>query len=155
MTGATGAMATMRRRLPPGEVLRFAITGIAATLTHFTVLTLGVEAGGLGPVPANGLAFACAVCVTYLGQALWVFRVAGHSLVQVQKFLVSAGAGFAANIGLMALITGPLGLHYLAGFAAVTLLVPLGTFLANKFWVFTHPARAEAEHAPVRRAGDR
>ncbi len=128
------------RRLPPGEVLRFGIVGITATLTHFVVLTLGVEAIGMDPVPANGLAFACAVCVTYLGQSFWVFQVKRHSLKQLQKFLVSAVGGFIANLLLMALITQALGLHYYVGFLAVTILVPLGTFLLNKFWVFKHDA---------------
>lgn len=138
--------AALRRRLPPGEVLRFAIVGIAATATHFAVLAAGVELAGLDPVAANGIAFASAVCVTYLGQSLWVFRVAAHSLAQLRKFLTAAIGGFLANIGLMALITDGLGLHYLVGFATVTVLVPLGTFLANKFWVFTH--RAEPAPAP-------
>jgi putative flippase GtrA len=122
--------------LPAGEVLRFAVVGIAATLTHFTALTLGVEAAGLAPTPANGLAFCTAVLVTYLGQSLWVFRVSGHGLMQIQKFLVSAVTGFVSNIALMAAIVQGLGLHYYVGFAAVTTIVPFGTFLANKFWVF-------------------
>lgn len=135
-TGTAGIASRIKRHLPAGEVLRFAIVGIIATLTHFFVLTLGVEVVGMDPVPTNGVAFACAVCVTYLGQSLWVFRVRTHSLRQVQKFLFSAGAGFVANLALMALITGVLDLHYLIGFATVTVIVPLCTFLTNKFWVF-------------------
>jgi len=130
------AVLPLLRHLPPGQLLRFGIVGAGATLTHLTVLSAGVELLRLSPVAANALAFCSALGVSYSGQSIWVFRVAGHGQTQVRRFLVSAVGGLLANAGLMALITGPLGWHYLAGFAAVTTLVPFGTFLANKFWVF-------------------
>lgn len=138
ISSTPGILARVLHRLPSGEILRFGITGIIATLTHFGVLTLGVELFGYAPTPSNGVAFVCAVCVTYLGQSFWVFRVPAHSLRQVLNFMISAGAGFAANIAIMALVTGVLDLHYHIGFAIVTVLIPLCTFVANKFWVFAH-----------------
>lgn len=147
MSAASDMLAQLIQRLPRAQVMRFFVVGVTATLVHFTVLTLGVEAAGLDPVVANGLAFVCAVWVTYLGNSLWVFPVARHSFAQIRKFLLTAVGGFLANIGLMALVTDVLALHYLVGFVTVLTLVPLGTFLANKFWVFTHHA---TDHSPGR-----
>jgi putative flippase GtrA len=78
-----------------------------------------------------------AVAVTYLGQSLWVFRGSGHSLARLPKFLVSVFAGLFANIGIMALAVHVFGLNYLVGFAAALVIVPIMTFLVNKFWVFS------------------
>lgn len=126
-------------RLPLGEILRFGVVGVLATLTHFAVLTLAVEAVGLPPAPSNGLAFCVAVCVTYLGQSIWVFRQTDHGGTRMAKFLLTALGGLAANVGIMALAVDVLGLDYRVGFVTGLVLVPAGTYLVNKFWVFTHP----------------
>ena len=76
------------------------------------------------------------MAVTYLGQSLWVFREFRHSLARLRKFLVSVFAGLLANIGIMALAVQVFGLNYLVGFAAALVIVPITTFLINKFWVF-------------------
>lgn len=124
-------------RLDYGEVLRFGCIGVLATLTHFILLTLGVEQLGLPPTPANGLAFCVALLVTFFGQSLWVFR--GHGRVgtgHVVKFGLSLCLGLVGNMAIMALATGPLGLPYQAGFVAGLVLVPALSFVVNKFWVF-------------------
>ncbi|MFV0244799.1 MAG: GtrA family protein [Qingshengfaniella sp.] len=123
-----------------GQVIRFGITGITATLVHFLVLTGAVEILGLSPVLANGLAFSVAVSVTYLGQSRWVFHakaVRGTAAAgRLSRFAVSVLAGLAGNMGIMALATRGLGLDYRIGFAAGLILVPVATFVLNKFWVF-------------------
>ncbi len=119
------------------EVLRFGIVGVTATLVHFTVLTLAVERLGAIPALANGSAFIVAVCVTYLGQSLWVFRGhAGRSSAQLMRFAVSLLIGFVANVSVMAMTTQLLGLSYQIGFLLSCVAVPVLSFFINKFWVF-------------------
>lgn len=132
-----GRFTTLPGRLPFGQILRFSITGILATLTHFAVLTTGVEVFGLPPIPTNGLAFCVAVIVTYLGQSLWVFRARGHNTAQMGRFVATALLGLVSNVGLMALVVRGLGLPYQVGFVTALICVPLMTFVANKFWVFS------------------
>lgn len=129
------------KRLPKGEILRFGVVGILATLTHFGVLTLSVETVHLPAAISNGLAFCVAVIVTYLGQSYWVFSNPDHNLVRIRKFLMTALGGLLANIALMWGIVNGLGLDYRIGFATALILVPAATFVINKYWVF---ARHEA-----------
>ena len=127
----------LARRAPSGQLLRFGVVGIAATLVHLGTLRLGVERAGIPPAIANGIAFSAAVGVTYLGQALWVFRRSDHSLARFRRFAVSVLGGLLANVGIMAFAVQVLGLHYLVGFVAALTLVPAGTFVVNKLWVFS------------------
>lgn len=140
MSRALSLRARLSARLPVGEVLRFGVVGICATLVHFATLTLAVEAAGVPAALANGLAFCTAVGVTYLGQSYWVFRAPDHSLVRMQKFLLTAVGGLLANVAVMGLVVNGLGLHYRVGFVTALVLVPAATFVVNKLWVF----RAEA-----------
>lgn len=136
-------LALVRRYWPGWEVVRFGITGILATLTHYLVLVASVELLGLSPVISNGLAFCVAVGVTYAGQSLWVFKVSHHSWGQVRKFIFTAVAGFLANIGLMAALHSGLSIDYQIAFVIILIIVPLCTYLANKYWVF---ARGSMDH---------
>lgn len=119
------------------ELSRFGVVGLAATGLHFGLLTLLVERAGLPAPLANGAAFLCALTVTYFGQALWVFP--GRSRPGVRRmlrFALSLGLGLAANVAIMALSTGVLGLGYQAGFLLGVVLVPALSFVVNRFWVF-------------------
>ncbi len=124
-------------KLPTGEILRFGCIGVAATLTHFLILSLSVERLGLDPTIANGLAFSIALLVTFFGQSFWVFR--GHDglgPVVIGRFGVSLLLGLAANMAIMAICTRLLGLPYQAGFVTGLLVVPVLSYVLNKFWVF-------------------
>lgn len=124
-------------RLPAGEILRFGCVGVLATLTHFVILSLGVELLHLPPVLANGIAFSVAVLVTFFGQSFWVFRGhGGTDAGRIGRFGLSLVMGLLANMAIMALATGPLGLPYQTGFVAGLVLVPMASYVLNKFWVF-------------------
>lgn len=124
------------------EPLRFAVTGLCATAVHFSVLTAGVEWAGLSATLANAIAFCCAVWATYFGQSRWVFRGARPiperrlAWRRFSRFGVSVLAGFFANILIMHLATQVWGVDYRIAFVICTVLIPILTFLLNKFWVF-------------------
>lgn len=124
------------------EIIRFGVVGVAATVVHFGMLSLGVELLGIIPAVANGLAFLCAVGVTYFGQSLWVFRDhGGRSSTQLLRFAASLALGFLANMAVMAVATQGLGLSYRIGFLIGCFLVPMLSYVVNRFWVFrSHPA---------------
>lgn len=127
---------TRVRQMPVGQLLRFGVTGVVATLVHFLALTGAVEHLHIPPSIANGLAFCCAVGVTYTGQAFWVFGARDHSARRFAKFLTTALGGLLANVAIMAFAVDILGLAYRIGFVGALILVPLGTFVINKLWVF-------------------
>lgn len=119
------------------EILRFGIVGLAATATHYVILRLAVETLAVPPTPANGLAFLCALSVTYLGQSLWVFQERSrHGTAQMLRFTVSILIGLFANMAIMALSVHALGLTYQGGFLLGLFLVPILSFVVNRLWVF-------------------
>lgn len=121
---------------PVGEIARFGIVGIGATLTHFCLLTLAVELLGLGPTVATGIAFCLALFVSYFGQSLWVFRKDPNFRRQFPKFTASALFGLLANTGLMFALTQKAGLDYQLSFLLSVFIVPAMTYVINKLWVF-------------------
>ena len=127
---------SMNLSIQLSELLRFAVVGVAATLVHFTVLTIGVELFGIPSVPMNGLAFCTAVFVTYFGQSLWVFRRPDISVARFFRFGTSIIGGLLGNVGMMALAVEILSLPYQIGFVLSVAVVSCATFLLNKFWVF-------------------
>lgn len=110
---------------------RFAVNGVAATATHAGCLWLWLSFG-LPPAVANGLAFLCAVCVTYAGQRWWVFR---REAVSLWRFLGVVLAGFVVQSGGMALWTLAGGAVWW-GWLLLTIAVPVLSFVAMRAWVF-------------------
>jgi putative flippase GtrA len=119
------------------EIARFVVVGVMATIVHFSALITAVEHLGLAPSPANGIAFLCAVGVTFFGQSFWVFR--GHgglALAKMIRFACSLAIGFTANLGIMAVCTRIFGFDYRIGFLACVAIVTVLNFVVNKLWVF-------------------
>jgi putative flippase GtrA len=55
------------------QAARFLVVSVAALGLNLTVLELLVAAGGLAEVPAQAIAIACAMPVSFLGNKLWTF----------------------------------------------------------------------------------
>ena len=125
------------------QALFFAIVGACAALTHFAVLVLLVQWGGMVPFWANPLAFVCAFCVSFYGHLSWTFRahtVQGHWLPSLWRWLLSSIGGFLLNQSLFAAGLSVFGHdHYRSIWFVVTLLVTLMTFALAKFWAFRRP----------------
>lgn len=122
-------------------MVRFGVVGLVATLVHYAALTVLVELLAIPPALANGLSFCAAVAVSYFGQASWVFNVDRKAPQAPARFGLIAVLGLLANVGIMAVSHDMLGLDYRIGFIVSVVIVPMLTFLANKFWVF-RPHRA-------------
>lgn len=124
------------------EVTRFGIVGLAATAMHYLVLTVLVELVRIPPTPANGLAFLCALGITYLGQSLRVFRKRSqHGVSQVLRFIVSLAVGLLSNMAIMAISVHAFKLDYQTGFLLALIFVPMLSFMINRSWVFREPQR--------------
>lgn len=128
-----------RRAAAGPQFLRFALVGVAATLTHALALTLLVEACHTDATLSNGLAFALAVQITYWGQRLWVFRRKPADARGLVRFAVTAAIGLALNVAIMALVVDGLRLDYRIGFGLALLAVPLVSFILSRKWVFADP----------------
>lgn len=121
-----------------GEVLRFGLTGAAATATHMAAFALQVDGLGIAPVPANAVSVVVASAVTYLGQRFWVFRSrAGRvGAGQIARFVLALGMAAGLHAGVLHLGLTVLGLGPYAGAVLGLVVVPPLSFLINRAWVF-------------------
>ncbi|MCT8467705.1 GtrA family protein [Chromohalobacter canadensis] len=119
-----------------GTAARFGLVGVIATGGH--LLVAGVLLGlwpGMSEFVANLVAFLAAFQVSLIGHRRVTFRRRGRAT----RFFLVAALGFALNNGVLAAL---LAVTPLSGFIAVaiaTLMVPVLTYLASRFWAFGEP----------------
>jgi putative flippase GtrA len=128
-----------------------AFAGVAA-VGHYGTLVIAVEALAVRPVPASLLGFVAGGVISYLLNRRYTFRSRRAHAAAVPRFFTVATVGFVLNGLAMAVLTGPLAVHYLAGQVVTTGVVLCWTFLANRTWTF-RPAKAAAPAAPHAAAG--
>ncbi|MDV6319650.1 GtrA family protein [Chromohalobacter sp. HP20-39] len=115
---------------------RFGLVGGIATAVH--LLVAGVLLGfwsEMSEFAANLMAFLAAFQVSLIGHRRITFRRRGRA----RRFFLVAALGFALNNGVLAAL---LAVTPLSGFLAVaiaTLMVPVLTYLASRFWAFREP----------------
>ncbi|ATX79911.1 Putative flippase GtrA (transmembrane translocase of bactoprenol-linked glucose) [Mariprofundus aestuarium] len=125
---------TLRKEV--GQVLRFGLVGIMATVTHVITVLFLVEWGGWGPLWANFVAFSLAVFVSFIGHYHWTFNASTPYATAFPKFFTIALLGLGLNQAIMFSLVNLLGWDYRLGLAAVIMVVPAITFLASRFWAF-------------------
>lgn len=115
------------------RVLRFGVSGAAATAMHVTVAAVLVGRG-LSLVEANTIAFVSATIGSYLLQTLWSFssRVGARTLA---RFLVVSAGGVAVT-AVVSHAAELAGLGPWLGIAAVICVVPPYTFVAHRSWTY-------------------
>lgn len=127
-------MTDLRRQVP-----LFAIVGAAATLTHVAAALAARELAGLSPLVANFVGYACAVGVSYLGNARFTFRRAVLHGPQFARFVVVSLMGLALTQGLTWLLVEQAGWPFWAGLAVVAVAVPALSFVMQRVWAFRAP----------------
>lgn len=112
----------------------FALAGAAASLTHVVTAIALIESLGLHPAAANGLAFAVATAVSYIGNTRWSFQ-ARFGLTTAWRFLLVCLASGLLTMLIAAAVQRVDG-HYLLGIALVLLLVPPVSFMAHRHFTY-------------------
>ena len=116
--------------------LRFGIVGVAASITHFGVLTALLSLAGAGPVIANTIAYVLALCVSFTGHHFWTFRATGPLLASFLRFLGASGGAYLASTLLLVVLIRDTALSDAAAALAAVAVMPLITFAAHRLWVF-------------------
>lgn len=118
------------------SLIRFAISGGLATLTHITVFVALVEWLELRPFYASVPAFLAAVWVSYVLNYRWTFRADGPHQVLFPRFALVAVTGLILNLLITYLVVDLW--HFWYGYAllAIIMIIPVTTFLLSRFWVF-------------------
>lgn len=117
-----------------GEIVRFGLTGGAATLMHLGV-GLGLHyALGVGAFAANFFAFGCALLVSYLGNSRFVFPGSSGGSGAFARFSAVAVLGLCLNQAIVFVGVGLWDRPYWQALAVVVSAVPAGMFMLVKFW---------------------
>jgi putative flippase GtrA len=134
----------LRAVLPPSlhRVVRFGLSGLAATLLYFLLTNMLVLGAGLRPAAASVCAYLLSLGVSYLLQSRFTFQVNANSVDQMTRFLITSLAGLAISWCAMAITTEVLAWPFFVGAAAVCILIPVANFFIFRGWVFaTHKAK--------------
>ena len=124
------------------RLTRFAVVGIAATMSYYVVaLSLSLLVGVLW---ANVVGYAVGMGVSYFGHHRLTFsatrNIAAHRQV-IARFAVSSGVAFIVSQGTLYVTIKLLELPEWLGLAFVVVTVPPLTFLLCQFWVFAPIAK--------------
>ncbi|WP_448786199.1 GtrA family protein [Brucella intermedia] len=116
------------------KILRFAVVGCGATITHLFVALVLIHAHpAISIFIANALAFLAAVFVSYLGHSFFTFQARGSFL----KFASTAIIGLVCNnvVGYVLIWATEIKMVSIVG---GTLVAPMIVYILSSFWVFTH-----------------
>lgn len=124
-----------------GAAGKFAIVGIAATLTHAGVSGFLLETNVLPAMFANLVGFVIAFGVSFAGHYYWSFshlRQQSTAARAMLRFLLIALSGFALNSSVLALWLGFTSWPDLLGLMISIAIVPALTFAGARMWAFSH-----------------
>jgi putative flippase GtrA len=96
--------------------IRFSLVGASGVLVNTALLYVLTEAGGLNPVIAAVFATEAAILSNFSLNDLWTFRdvkVEGSWIRRALRYNCGAFGGLVMAVGVLALLTHALGLHYL------------------------------------------
>lgn len=122
----------------------FAVVGLAATAVHVGVALVGHEYVGLAPLAANLAGYACAVAVSYFGNAWLTFGRPAADAGQFVRFVIISLLALVLNQLIVAYCTRVLEWPFAGALALVVAVVPLFTFAVSKLWAFSNSTRSSA-----------
>lgn len=113
----------------------FLAVGTAAALTHMGVFAVAQHA--MLPEVANALGFGVAFFVSFSGHRLLSFKDASTTAAtSLQRFAVTALAGFASNEIVFALLLRWLGMPSMVSLFLALVFAAGQTFVLSRFWAF-------------------
>lgn len=118
------------------EFAKYFVSGCLALAVHLLILAALVELLDANPSVATSIGFIVALCVNYLVQHTWVFRVAGTHKVLFPRYVAITLITFVANIGLFRLLSDTFGMWYLGAQTAATGIIFVANFVINRHYTF-------------------
>jgi len=114
----------------------FALIGLVATGVHVAVALTARTALRLDPLIANFIGYACAVGVSYVGNARLTFGRSARDAGQFARFLLISLLGLALNQAIVHLLVDRGHWPFWLALGPVVVLVPLLSFVLLKLWAF-------------------
>src|SRR5262249_39771156 len=107
------------------RMLRYLIAGGSLSLLYMALVNLQMGDLNVHPVVATSAAFLLMEILYYAINRLWVYESALDHFSSISRYLVVIAIGLALNSGIMALAVDVLGIWYVWGLIATTLILPL------------------------------
>ena len=117
-------------------LVRYAIVGVIATITHYGLLILSVEYFGFPVIVASTVIFVFVASQNYVIHYNWTFDSVGPHTIAFPRFLGTAAAGAFLNWATMRL--GILGLEWnylVVQFLAIVVVI-VWNYLIVSLWIF-------------------
>ncbi|OGT01257.1 MAG: hypothetical protein A2Z65_01200 [Gallionellales bacterium RIFCSPLOWO2_02_58_13] len=121
------------------QMVKFGLVGLSATAIHASVLFFLVEKLGVGPVLASIPAFLTALVISFLINHHWTFVVKRGYGRYFSRYAAVSVAGLILNIAIMYGTVLLMHQSYIVGLGVVIILVPLISFLLQRYWTFSNP----------------
>ena len=115
---------------------RFSVVGILNLFLYTGITLAAIEGLALSPVVASLIGQVASVVVLYLGHFSYSFGLEPNHRVFLWRFVAAVMVLMATNVGLTWLLTGVLEVPHRISIAVLALLIPLMSYLLNRFWVF-------------------
>jgi putative flippase GtrA len=123
-----------------GEFIKYALVGGLAFIADFLALAALVSGLGVHYLLATFLAFLLGVWVNYQLSVRWVFayRFVSHRGAEFTLFLLVGVVTLLVSLGLMALLVGGMGLHYMLAKCVTAAFTLVANFLGRRLLLFTN-----------------
>lgn len=95
-----------------------------------------MEFGVVKALVANGIAYFVALVVTFIGNALWVFRISIFGRHQILRFASVSVAGLLINSVFVFVIVDFLAYPYFYAVLPMISVTPVLTYVGFRFWTF-------------------
>jgi len=115
---------------------RFGVVGTLGVVVNSLALLLAHGVAGLPLVVASPLAVEVAILHNFLWNDRWTFGAAGFSLRRLGKFNLTSLGGLAIASGVLYLLVGYAGVHYLLANLAGIALATLWNCAASLLWTW-------------------
>jgi putative flippase GtrA len=132
------------------RLARFSLVGGIATAVYVLAALIAVELAGAGPIMGATLGFCASFAVSYIGHFHFTFVVPGRYRDYILKFAVSSVASFLVSTLAMWLATKLLQIDYRIALTVIAVIIPICSYLVNRFWVFLHPAEPASSDRPLK-----
>lgn len=119
------------------QMVKFGFVGLSATAIHTAMLLFLVEKLGVGPVLASVPAFLTALVISFLINHHWTFMAQGAYGRYFSRYAAVSGAGLVLNIAIMYGTVSLMHQSYVVGLGVVIILVPVISFLLQRYWTFS------------------
>ena len=122
-----------------GQLVRYGITGVLASIVNIGIYHACVKAGGLDPNLAWTIGFVGAATTGYVIHGQWSFKGHGgrdRQAVRMGRFAVVSLISFALNSLWVWLLVQHMDLPLWSPYPLVLCVTPLLVFWLNRIWVF-------------------